>query len=297
MSSRIVKDLSDVEYHADRTTLSASGAKLLLPPSTPAKFREAMDNPPPPKPVFDFGHLVHGLVLGVGQELEILDPAIHGLKADGTVAQVPQMTGAWKKADQAARAAGKLPVSKDDFEAARMMSNRVLTDKVAGPLFRKGEPEVSWYATDPDTGVQLRARPDWQTNIDGRPVIVDLKTTQDGNPDTLGRTADRYQYFLQAAWYITVAELLGMEDPDFLFVFVEKSAPYLVTVGRPLADEVAYGRQQMRDALQRYRDCTEADVWPGYEPIIHPMRLPPWRLNDISAAQATDLITALEGIA
>ena len=97
-------------YHRDRGSLSCSGAKLLLPPSCPAKFRQRMDNPPPPKPHFDFGSIVHTLTLGAGSDYVVLEPAVHGLKKDGTVADSPTATTAWKAADAEARALGKIPI-------------------------------------------------------------------------------------------------------------------------------------------------------------------------------------------
>jgi hypothetical protein len=93
-------------YHRDRGSLSCSGAKLLLPPSCPAKFRQRMDNPPEPKPHFDFGSVVHTLTLGAGSDYAVLEPAIHGLKRDGTIADSPTATTAWKAADADARVTG-----------------------------------------------------------------------------------------------------------------------------------------------------------------------------------------------
>ena len=58
--------VDEQSYHRDRGSLSVSGAKLLLPPSCPAKFKERMDNPPPPKPHFDFGSIVHTLTPAPG---------------------------------------------------------------------------------------------------------------------------------------------------------------------------------------------------------------------------------------
>ena len=68
-------------YHRDSGSLSFSGAKLLLPPSCPAKFKERMDNPPKPKRIFEFGHLVHLEVLGKGVDTVEIDANDYRTKA------------------------------------------------------------------------------------------------------------------------------------------------------------------------------------------------------------------------
>lgn len=284
-------DVPEADYHADRGSLSVSGAKLLLPPSCPAKFRESQDNPPPPRPHFDFGSLAHALILGNGPELEILDPAVHGLKADGAIADVPQMTGMWKKAAAAARAEGKLPVSTADHLAAQAMRDAVMAHPVAGGLFTDGDAEVSAYRHDEQTGVRLRGRMDW---LRGDGTIVDLKTSATANPAELVRRFWQYGYFMQNAWYV---DLLGDPDAEFLFVVVEKVPPYVVTVLRYDADAIAEGRRLNRLAIDTYARCVRDGIWPDYSDQVVTLSLPPWALRDGNQDAAQQLIDELEGIA
>src|ERR1700744_1626704 len=72
-SDGIHHNIPDSDYHADRITLSSSGARLLPPPSCPAKFRQYMNTPPRPRPEFDFGHLVHTGVLGTCSEIVVIN--------------------------------------------------------------------------------------------------------------------------------------------------------------------------------------------------------------------------------
>lgn len=292
-------DVSEPHYHADRGSLSVTSAKLLLPPNCPARFREAQDNPPPPKPAFDFGSLAHALILGKGPELAILDPAVHGLKADGTIADVPAMTGMWRKAAAAARAEGKLPVSTDDYLAAQQMAEAVWAHPVASELFTDGRPEVSVYQRDAETGVRLRGRVDWLRN-DGR--IVDLKTSVTANPAELVSRFWKFGYFMQDAWYrdLVAHHHDVPESEAFVFVVVEKTPPYLVTVVRYDAEAVEEGRRLNRLAVNTYAECVESGVWPGYADRTVTISLPGWvaRQADIAANQeeAAALIAELEGI-
>lgn len=262
------------EYHGDTTVLSSSGARLML--SAPELFRHAMDNERKPKREFEFGHIAHRLLLGDGARFEVLHPEVVGLKADGTVAANPRATGAWKEAEQAARAAGRVPVHADEFAKAEAMVSAVRRHADAGPLFTTGTAEVSLYATDPDTGVRLRARPDWSFGYHtDQAVFVDFKTAVCAEPETFARKGSGFGYHIQAAFYLRVARLLGISVDRFLFVACEKTPPYLPSVGEFDADDLAATDQLVDQAIRAYADCSRTGVWPGYPGGIHTMRVPP----------------------
>lgn len=268
MEDGVKSDMSDRDYHAD-ASLSASGAKLLLPPSCPAKFRERMDNPPEPKPHFDFGHVVHALVLGKGADLAVID--------------APDWRGKYaREARDKAHAGGQIPVLASEYAVAETMCHEVRCHPVAGDLMADGDAETSLFATDPDTGVKLRARPDWMTQQDGRLYLLDLKTCADANPATFGRTAEKWGYYLQFAWYVAVVRLLELDDsPAFLFVCVEKEPPHLVSVCELDMDAYLLGRKHMRQAINTYQRCIQTGQWPGYDNTIHSISLPPWAVSEL----------------
>ncbi|PIJ36757.1 hypothetical protein BMW24_003585 [Mycobacterium heckeshornense] len=251
------------DYQADRATLSVSGAKLLL--SSPAKYRWQLDNPPEHKPYFDVGSAVHKLILGEGPDIECVD------------AEDWRGKHARERRDKA-HEQGRIPLLAADYHAAVDMMDAVkLHHRLAPQLFEDGRAEISLYATDPATGVRLRARPDWMTQRDGRLWLVDLKTCANADPRDFGRTAHNLGYHLQMAWYVTVARLLELDPaPVFVFVLVEKEPPYLVSVVELDGEAFALGCRQMRRAIDTYVVCSEWDEWPGYGDGIEPVSLPPW---------------------
>lgn len=270
----------DDDYHADTAALSSSGARLLLHPSAPELFRHAMDSERKPRPEFDFGTIAHRLLLGAGARFEVLHPEVVGLKSDGTLAANPRATAAWKQAEEAARAAGRVPVHADDFTKAEAMVSAVRRHRDAGLLFVHGFAEMSLYATDPETGVRLRARPDWATYRDHatKATFVDFKTTVCAEPETFARKGSGFGYHIQDAFYRRVARLLGVEVDRFLFVACEKAAPHLVSVGEFDADDLAAADQLVTQAIRTFAECTETGIWPGYPAGVHTMRVPPWLL-------------------
>ena len=291
-------DVPEEQYHADRASLSVSGAKLLLPPSCPAKFRWAMDNERKPKKEWDFGHVAHHLVLGKGTEFVVLDPAVHGLKADGCIAEKPSATAKWKAAAAEARKQGRTPISLDDLTRAQAMALKVLAHPTACHMFAEGRAEVALYHTDPETGVQLRGRLDW---LEPNGDIADYKTSTTANPAELIRKFWTLSYFMQAAWYRDLAVALEIaENPGFRFVVQEKEPPFVVTVVEYDDQAIAEGRRLNRQAVRLYADCLERGQWPGYSDDVVPISLPGWIARQVEAAvdqqEAEHLIAELEGM-
>ena len=267
-------------YHADRGSLSVSGAKLLMSPSCPAKFRWKMDNEQPPKKIWDFGHVAHHLILGKGSDFVVLDPDVHGLKADLTPSEKPTATAMWKSHERDARNRGRIPIHIDDYIKAEAMAAKVLGDAEAGPIFASGQAEMSVYATDPVTGIRMRGRLDWinhDYHNDGTVLIDDVKTSVTANPIELERKFYDLGYWMQRAWYEDLLILAGLaERVDFVFTVVEKSEPHVVQNIRYLNAAVVEGRRANREALDTYAHCLETGKWPGYSSDIVTIGLPAW---------------------
>lgn len=250
-----VRDLDEETYHADRDSLSVSGAKLLM--RSPALFRQEQDHPTYKK-VWDFGSAAHAKALGVGAEL-----IVH--EYDPAKVKSPKATNAWKAEQDAARKTGAVLLLPDEYSVVEAMAAQLKNHQLAMRLLAEGEPEVSAYALDEDTGVLRRGRFDWL----GPVVLTDYKTCASANPrDLAGRygTVHKYGYDAQAAWYTDLARALGHPAAAFAFIFQEKTPPYQVTVAYVDDADLAEARQHNRAALERFRDCTAADRWPAYLP-------------------------------
>ena len=278
-------------YHADRQSLSSSGARLLTPPSVPDLFKQNQDEPPKPKPQYDFGHAAHKMVLGEGGELFILDPAVHGRTKDGAIAQKPSATSMWKAAEKKAREQGKSCITKDQMETAQLMAGRVFAHPLAGKLLQHGSAEMSGYWHDDTTGVRCRFRPDFLPETKGRMVCVDYKSAVSANPAAFKKSAADYGYHQQAAWYLEgLQEVEISDDAAFLFIVQMKNPPFLVSVVQLDAEAIEVGRRQNRHAIDTYAKCVANNHWPGYDTGIHTVGLPPWALTQIEAS-----LTTLEG--
>lgn len=261
----VYDDISIDDYHADRTSLSTSGAKLLLPPSCPAKFRYAQDNPQPPKRVFDIGTAAHAIVLGDGPALKLVDHERWDTKEA-------------KAEVRAAREAGAVPLKRGDYDAVHGMADAIRRHPKVGPMFAAGVAERSVYWRHAESGVMCRARPDWLTQTrDGRTAIVDLKSAAAVDLESIQKALWNYGYYLQESWYRAgIRAALGVDNPEFVFVFVEKTPPYLVTPIRLDHEAQRIGAAQRAIALNVYRRCLDEGRWPAHVDDIEILSLPPW---------------------
>lgn len=267
----VYPDIPENDYHAGIfgpvESLSSSEAKSLL--IAPKVYQWRKTHPYGPRKAFDFGHMVHGLVLGTGLDVVTIPEDL--LSASGAA-----NTKAAKEFVAAARAKGQLPVKETELEEPRACAQAVLTDPVAGPLFDRGIPERSIYAPDPVTGVWMRGRLDWTTDADGATVLVDLKTTAgDASLSDFSREAARLDYAVQREWYRRIWELTtGEYAPRFIHVVVSKTPPYLVNVFEFDATFEYIGKAKVAEALETFAHCRESNEWPGYAPTIKQLPAP-----------------------
>ncbi|MGQ5576039.1 PD-(D/E)XK nuclease-like domain-containing protein [Streptomyces sp. ECR3.8] len=269
-----VYEMSLDEYHADPVpggSLSSTGARKLLPPSCPALYRHEQDAPKEPRKTFEMGHAAHRRLLGEGPELILVDAARWDTKLiKARLAEI--------------RAAGNVPLKRPDLEQIDAMAKALADHPVAGRLFQpgRGKAEQSLFWQDQRTGVWCRARPDWTPNRGPgqRLILVDYKTTTDASPEGVQRAVAAYGYHQQAAWYLAGAKALGLhgdgDEPGFVFVFQEKTAPYLVSVVELDFPALTLGAARNERALNVYRECVESGRWPGYSDRIQYLPLPPW---------------------
>lgn len=152
-------------------------------------------------------------------------------------------------------------------------SEAILKHPLAAPLLKEGKPEVSMFATDPDTGLLLKCRSDWQ-----RPKgIVDLKTTTNAATWAFSREIHQRRYHVQAAMNCHVAGLLGLDMPDFYFIALEKGEVPRINVRLLSQKAIGLGLVELNSSLVELAECLETNRWPGYcGDEIETIELPPY---------------------
>lgn len=189
------------------------------------------------------------------------------------------------KAEYLEEVGDKTVITEEEYVKAQAIAASVLSHPIAGKLFAAGagDAELSCYWIDEKTGVLCRVRPDfWRHDR----LVVDLKTTVDASPEGFSRSIEKWSYHVQDPFYqdgISAAIQQSGSDRKppkaFIFVAVEKTAPYAVGVYRLDADSAEIGRREYRENLDTYARSLATDNWPGYSTKIEAIGLPEWRIN------------------
>ncbi|PZE33985.1 recE [Curtobacterium sp. MCSS17_006] len=271
MVNGIVLDLDEAEYHS-RPELSSTQARKLL--DSPARYKWDRDHPQAPKKEFDLGTAVHSKVLGTGAPTVAIPDDL--LASNGAAS-----TKAAKEWIEEQRAAGNTPVKSDVHQTVHDMSEAVLAHPTARLLFEQpGNSEASVFATDPETGVELRARFDFLPLLDSRnPIAVDLKTTgKSASPEGFAKTVANFGYETQEGHYDDTLYLATEAQLPFVFVVAETTAPYLVGVHQLDVVWREMGHAKARRARELYAQCAAADTWPGYPEAVGLISPPQWAI-------------------
>lgn len=282
----LVYDMPSAVYHAQHDWLSWSMMKKLVPPSTPAHFKAALTAGEERKRHFDLGKVVHTLILGDGDEFEVVQ-SLGRDKQPKDAADYDTVSAKTHRDEIYAR--GNVPILRSELESAKRMAESISRHRAAhGLLTMPGRPEVSLFWIDPDTGVKCRARADWLPEAqDGRRMLfTDLKTTaRSASKIEFAKTAADLGYYGQATHYADGIKALGLDDdPVCLFIAVETADPHAVAVhafdGK---DDRRTARAVVDHCRRLYRDCLASDEWPAYGHGVIQNELPSWlayRLED-----------------
>lgn len=264
----IVEGLPENEYHA-HPALSSTGARQLL--GSPARFHYAQTHPQEQKDAFDLGHAVHKKVLGAGANV-IEYPPEH-LTPSGN-ASTKAATVEWVELQ---RANGLVVISAAQAAHVAGMTEAVLAHPKARELLeQKGNRrEVSMFATCPDTDVEMRARFDLYADISG-----DLKSARDASPKGFAKAIAQHGYHVQKAWYQDVRELITGDRGRFRFIAVESAPPYLVGVYDADYNFEDMGKTKALAARNIYRQCVDANTWPGYSEDVLTLQPPQFAVYD-----------------
>jgi hypothetical protein len=253
-------DVPEQEYFAHQGSLSVSGAKLIL--KAPALYRHEQTHKTF-KRVWDVGSGAHKIVLGVGPDLVVVQQTKTDRKGEIVeIIDAPdyRSTSAQEHRDQI-RAAGGTPLLRSEYVQVHEMADALSGNSLAMELLGEGQPEVSAFCEDEETGVMRRGRFDWLAPL----ILSDLKSTINANPNGLARTIVNLNYHMAAAWYLQLARDLGHPAQAFALIFLEKEPPFLSSVVELDQDALDLGARRNREALAIYAECMKTGIWPGYQ--------------------------------
>lgn len=215
------------------------------------------------KKEYDVGTLAHALILEGSLDHLVVE-----------VDAKDYRTNKAREARDAAYAQNKIPVNNTERDTmlapVEAMRDAVLDHPIANDLLTGHDPEVSIFWEQ--SGAPMKARID-ALHMD-RKLAVDLKTVRSARPNDFKRQISDLGYYVQAAHYLNGLKEVTGHEFDWLFVAVDKSEPYVVSVHRMSKDSLIEGAVRIGHAIDRYQAAL-ARGWTGYEEIFT-QELTPW---------------------
>lgn len=157
------------------------------------------------------------------------------------------------------------------YEKILGMSEGLQKNEATANAFTGGKPEVTAIIKDRETGLYLKARPDYL-----RPgLALNYKTTKSLGGEDFMRDAWKYGYCVSAAICTDVLKLLG-EPAPYCIVAQEKTKPFLAKAYVLSDDYIIGGRMIYRRALRKFADCLSSGKWEGYGDEVGTLAYPPW---------------------
>lgn len=218
-------------------------------------------------PAMQCGTLTHCAILQghkLGEEMAVIPNEL--LSADGGIRS--KEAKAWK---EAAEADGKIVVK--DHELASTLAPIIgmrdaILNSHAGHWFSRpdaiAEKSIKWQ--DAETGLMLRALPDFRLDLGNEWLATDIKTCAD-----MGKFkwAVKDGYWMQHVHYEDGLRSLDDKPVTFTFLAVEKTPPYLVRCFQMTDRMIQEARDEWRKTLRDLAECYASGDWsdPGEDEV------------------------------
>jgi hypothetical protein len=258
----LVFDVASEDYHA-HASISKSGLDLI--DLSPAHFKLSVRKE---TAAFKAGTLIHCAIL----EPDCLNARYFAMP------EKPDLRTKAGKAlaeDYSALAGDRVLLTTEEMALAVSVRDAVQSHSIAKQLFTGGIAEASVFSTL--NGVDVRCRPDY---INGS-VVIDLKSTECATLSAFRRSLEKYRYYVQHPFYLDVMRQENIDAGRFVFVAIEKTAPYGIGVFMLDEVDVDLGRKAYQANLDTYKRCLDSGHWPGYPAQVKTLSLSQYARDSI----------------
>jgi len=251
--------LSNEAYHADREYVSSSGLKMLPYRTDEFIARYQMTQKAESRSeALKFGGGLHSAILepDIFPTEYVVEPVVNKRTNDGKA----ELLAFYKSVE----AEGKTVLTPDDMDLIRAMRNTVNQHPIAGKALMGAVMEQSFF----HAGDLLKQKV--RTDAFKNNIIMDLKSCE--NIDKFHQSVAEYGYNFSEAMYKTVISDVINEPVHFLFIAVQKSYPFTVSVFESDDEMKSEGYKKYIAAVETYAELKETGKWAE----IRSMSLPNW---------------------
>jgi len=265
VTAEVSYNQGDFAYRKEPGVNQSSLKKIL---DSPAHYQAALKNRILPTPAMEMGTALHALSLD-GEE------AFNGqyVKKPDNIKLTTKEGKEWKASigrKKVLSTGGKDDPWNSVQGMAESLRRLAWFDPAQADYIKHNEVSVYWDWL----GVSCKARLDRVLIEEG--IVLDLKTTDSIEPEIFTKKVVGLGYDFQAAYYAKAAEAAYGKPFKFIFVAVERKAPYTVDLFEVTPDMMEEGLYKCEKALKLYAECDASGEWPNREPVIRQLDYPSW---------------------
>lgn len=225
----VMLDMPNSSYHAERDHVSSTAMKMF--DTNIKKYhrcyvaRDAGDDEDKSDEL-NIGAVTHSLLLDSDEVFNntfVTEPThVDGIEINK---HKPDHREYLAKFRQHAASVGKTVVSEKALNEGVLLGSAAAQDELAWSMLtdEHAMKEVSLFSWDEKSGQRIKARLDLLIVRDGRPIIVDIKTTVQQNPQHfVARDVRRFGYDLSGALYCKAFRKLTGIMPEFVWLALSK---------------------------------------------------------------------------
>jgi hypothetical protein len=172
-------------------------------------------------------------------------------------------------------------ITASQFEQIKHMADAVRRNRAASSVLEAeghNEAAILWRRRvlgdgwEHETNCKMKVdllRPSWE-------MVADLKTCETASLAEFERSIATFSYHRQGAFYQDGCRTIDLDIKHFVFICVEKTAPYGVAVYRLLDDAITLGREENERLITTYAACERNNYWWGYDNEFKDVSLPAW---------------------
>lgn len=241
-----MSNISNKEYHSKTDYLSSTGLKILSRSLEEYIFYINCPEELKKTKAMDLGSAIHCLVL-------------EGFKKFFEEFKIRK-----KPRKNSFMGTGETILTKEDFKKVSIWYRRLKMNPSSKELLEAKNIKTEFSHFWEENGLKFKCRFDAVIN---NKIIIDLKTVENTYTENFDRFCNKQiakmKYYLQAKHYLNgLRNLRGdNEKISFIFIFIEKSAPYRVIRKLLSEDILNHAQDEIDYAIEKYKVAKENNLW------------------------------------
>ena len=218
----------------------------------------------------DLGTVIHGAILepDLLHEMYVVSPPFNRRTTAGRVERKAFF----------AEHRGVAVLTEKEVKAVYAIRDRLYKHPKISALLQGGRAEQSFFSRCPRTGMIRKCRPDFMH--DNGFAVIDVKSAATAHPKEFSRDAGKFAYDISVPWYLdTIKDLYGEAPQHFIFIPIEKIAPYAMGLYYCKPADIERARASYQKHWDRLLEARKTNYWPDYADEAQPLDLPPYLIR------------------